>query len=199
MTRRIALTGGIASGKSTVAQMFADMGALILDADKAAREVVRPSSPCWRKLKELLGEDYFTADGQLKRREVRDLIIRDDRYRNQVNAILHPAINEAMESEWEKARTSQPGRPVIFDIPLLFEVHLEGRFDTVILAYVPPEVQIERLAARDGVSRPNAERALTMQLPIESKKARSHFIIDNSLDLANTRRQVEAVWRKLLA
>jgi dephospho-CoA kinase len=196
---RICLTGGIASGKSTVARMFAELGAIILDADQAARAVVRPGLPCWRRLRQLLGREYFSADGVLDRRRLRLRIIADQDCRFRVNQILHPAILAAMEEQFRYWQQHRPRHPIIFDIPLLFETHQAHRFDAIILAYVPREVQIQRLMARDGVSRQEAEHSLTMQAPIEEKKQLAHRIVDNSGDLEQTRRQVAAIWQELLA
>ncbi len=196
---RVALTGGIASGKSTVAELFAGLGAAILDADLAAREVVAPGSPCLRMLREFLCDGFFEPDGELKRKELRDLIVRDEVCRLRVNAVMHPAIMEILERRWREGIGKEPSRPVIFDIPLLFEIQMADRFDAVILVYAPAHIQLERLMARDGVSRPEAERTLRMQMDIEAKKALSHIIIDNSLDLDATRRQVERAWETLRA
>lgn len=196
--RKIALTGGIATGKSTVARMLLELGAIILDADKVARQVVRPGTECWHRLRDLLGPDYFEPDGNLKRRKLRECIIRDSACRSRVNAIMHPAIVAAMEEEWERSKARDPARPVVFDIPLLFEANLSQGFDTVILAYAPPKVQIERLMARDKLSFVEAQNTLSMQLPIDSKKEKAQIVIDNCRDMENTRRQVEEVWGKLL-
>jgi dephospho-CoA kinase len=197
--RRVALTGGIATGKSTVAGIFAEAGAVILDADETARKVVQPSAPCWQELHELLGFTYFDEDGQLLRPKLRTAIIKDSHLRSRVNAILHPSISAEMQSAWKEWTERDPTRLVIFDIPLLFEARAEPRFDIVILAYVPREIQIERLMARDKISRRQAEATLTMQLPIEAKKERSHIIIDNSGDIQSTRSQVMEVMDRLQA
>lgn len=194
---RIALTGGIATGKSTVARMFEQLGALILDADKASREAVRSGSPCWRSLKDFLGDDYFDADGVLKRRKVRELIIRDAGCRSVVNSFLHPAVLEAMETEWEAARRQEPDRVVIFDIPLLFEIGAADRFDVVLLVHTPREIQISRLMARDGLDRAEAEKTLLIQLPIDLKRSSSQIVIDNSQGLDNTLKQVREAWERL--
>lgn len=195
---RIALTGGIATGKSTVAHMFEELGAVILDADQVARQVVQPGHDCWRHLFDLLGRDCFDEDGQLKRRELRERIVGNEHLRSQINAILHPSIMASMEAEWNELQVgSDSPHIVLFDIPLLFEGHLQERFDRVILVYTPRQVQIERLMSRDGLSTAEAENTLSMQLPIESKKALSHVIIDNSGDIDSTRRQVTAIWEEL--
>lgn len=195
--RRIALTGGIATGKSTVARLFCELGAALLDADAVARDVVNPGTPGWHKLRELLGKEFFDSNGQLKRRLLRNRIIFDPSLRSRVNSILHPAILETMDRQWREWQETDPHRLIIFDIPLLFELHLDDRFDTVILVYVPERVQMERLMTRDGLSRAEAEKTLSMQHPIDSKRSRSHIIIDNSQDLEHTSAQVKAVWKLL--
>lgn len=194
---KIALTGGIATGKSTVARMFERLGAVILDADKAARDVVRPGTECWNNLRKLLGEDYFDPDGQLRRRKTRDLIVRDPEVRSKVNSLLHPAVLSSMEAAWEAVLRRQRDCPVIFDIPLLFEIGAASAFDLIILVYSPREIQIERLMTRDGVSREEAENTLLIQLPIETKKCSAHIVIDNSRDLDSTEVQVLAAWARL--
>lgn len=195
---RIALTGGIATGKSTVARMFSELGAVVLDADRAARDVVEPGSECSRKLLELLGPDYFDREGRLERRVLREKIIEDSALREAVNSILHPAIMEAMEAAWTAHLDASQGRSVvIFDIPLLFETGLQDRFQKVILVYAPREVQIARLVERDGVSPVQAEKTLSMQWPIEKKRALSHCIIDNGGTLEATRSQVLSIWRRI--
>jgi dephospho-CoA kinase len=194
---RIALTGGIATGKSTVAKIFSDLGATILDADEIAREVVQPGTHCWQKLRRFLGPAYFEENGTLRRRELRQKIIQDRQCRLTVNAILHPSIVQEMDRKWQTLQRLPPGHVVIFDIPLLFEADLADRFDTIILVYASREIQLQRLMQRDGLSPEEAAETLTMQLPIETKRAKSHLLINNSHDLSDTLQQVQAVWRKL--
>lgn len=195
--KRIALTGGIATGKSTVARIFAELGALILDADRIAREVVEPGTACWQELRNLLGPEYFEADGTLKRRELRLKITGDSRCREAVNAILHPSILKEMDRRWHALRGLSPCPVVLFDIPLLFEIGAADRFDMIVLVYISRDIQIRRLMQRDGITRAEAEKTLRMQLPIDEKRAGSHLIIDNSAELSLTRMQVEAVWERL--
>jgi dephospho-CoA kinase len=196
--KRIALTGGIATGKSTVAKMFADLGAAILDADRVARQVVEPGTSCWRQLRARLGPEYFEEDGSLKRGELRRRIIRDSRCRSMVNGILHPSILQEMDRQCQALQAIRTGRIVLFDIPLLFEIDIADRFDTIILVYTSREIQLHRLMERDGLTSAEAAKTLDMQLPIDAKRAGSHLVIDNSRDLSHTRLQVKAVWEKLL-
>jgi dephospho-CoA kinase len=194
---RIALTGGIATGKSTVAKLFAELGACILDADQVAREVVMPGTHCWQELRDFLGPAYFDEDGTLRRLLLRERIIQDSHCRRKVNAILHPSIVREMEERWQSLQKPRPKQVVIFDIPLLFEADLAHHFDTIILVYTPPDIQIQRLMLRDGLTRTRAAETLTMQLPIEEKRAHSHLVIDNSGDLDHTRGQVRSIWERL--
>ncbi len=194
---KIAITGGIGTGKSTVARMFAELGAVILDADEAARAAVEPDSPCYAALHRLLGPGFFDDSGHLIRQRLRDRIIEDPPLREKVNSILHPFILASLESQWRACRIRDPGRIVLFDIPLLFEIHFDSHFDTIILAYVPPALQIQRLMRRDGLTHDQAVQTLAMQWPIDRKREKSHLIVDNSGSLEETREQVRRIWRVL--
>jgi dephospho-CoA kinase len=198
MNKKIALTGGIATGKTSVANKFRELGAIILDADVYARRVVEPETLSWKALRDFLGPAYFNPDGTLRRRELREKIIEDPNSRESLNAVLHPFILRAMWSDWEIQRRLHPDSPVIFDIPLLFEGGFEKDFDLIILVYAPPEIQILRLMDRDGIDREEAQGTLAMQFPIESKKELSDRVIDNSGDFSCTLRQIEEIWEELL-
>ncbi len=195
--KRIALTGGIATGKTTVANRLKELGAVILDADEFARRAVRPGSGGWRALREWLGAEFFDPDGALRRRKLREKIVGDPDARKKLDQILHPFILGAMEEEWESNRVRNPRATVIFDIPLLFEGGFDKSFDIIVLVYAPPEVQVERLTSRDDLTREQAQKTLAIQLPIESKKAKSDYIIDNSGDLDHTLRQTLEVWEAI--
>jgi dephospho-CoA kinase len=196
--KRIALTGGIATGKTTVANRLRDLGAIILDADQFARQVVKPGTPSHDALRHAIGAQHFGADGTLKRDELRRKMIREPTLREKINAILHPYIGRAMREEWERQKNLDPRSVIIFDIPLLFEGGLDKGFDIVILAYCTREVQLQRLIGRDRLDPSEAELTLSMQLPIDSKRAHADYIIENSGDLEQTLRQVDSVWEKIL-
>jgi len=195
--RKIAITGGIATGKSTVAAMFARRGAVILDADKTAREVVKPGAAGWEGLRRFLDPSFFEPDGELNRRRLRECIIADPTCRAKVDAAMHPAILEAMDAQWQAVSAAPASAVVLFDIPLLFELNLDSHFDIIILAYVPQDVQINRLVHRDMISHREALQTLAMQLPIEVKRRRAHRIIDNGGDLHTTEYQVNTIWKEL--
>ena len=194
LDKKIALTGGIATGKTTVANRFRELGAIILDADEYARKSVEPGTPSHTALRDHIGPSFFNPDATLRRRELRRGIIREPALRKRINAILHPYIMGAMEAEWERQKELHPRAVIVFDIPLLFEGGFEKDFDIVILAYSTPEVQVQRLIQRDKLSPSEAERTLSMQLPIDSKRAHSDYIIENSGEIERTLRQVDEVW-----
>jgi dephospho-CoA kinase len=196
--KRIALTGGIATGKTTVANRFRELGAIILDADRYARQAVEPGTPSYTALRDRIGPLFFKLDGTLRRQELRRRIIREPTLRKKIDAILHPYITEAMGAEWERQKKLHPQAVIVFDIPLLFEGGFDKDFDIVILVYSTPEVQVQRLIQRDKLSPSEAERTLSMQFPIDSKRAHSDYIIENSAEIEHTLRQVDDVWHRIL-
>jgi len=195
--KRIALTGGIATGKSTVANRFRELGAIILDADEYARQAVEPGTPSYTALRDLIGPRYFNPDSTLRRDELRRKIIQEPALREKINAILHPYIMKEMRTEWQRQKKLNPEAVIVFDIPLLFERGFNKDFDIVILVYSTPEVQIQRLIHRDKLSAQEAERTLSMQLPIDSKRAHSDYIIENMGEMESTLRQAAEVWDRL--
>ncbi|MEJ5300281.1 MAG: dephospho-CoA kinase [Thermodesulforhabdaceae bacterium] len=194
---KIALTGGIASGKSTVARMLQAKGALIIDADSVAREVVEPGTACWQALRDALGTTFFDPSGRLDRKALRKAIMENPEIKKRLESITHPAIVFEMNARWEDSIVRDPNRIVIFDVPLLFEVNLHHRFDFIIVVYVPRNIQRERLAARDGISIEEAEQFIMLQKDIELKKAQASAVIVNDGDIEHTVSQVDALWDKL--
>ncbi|MFZ0928407.1 MAG: dephospho-CoA kinase, partial [Syntrophobacteraceae bacterium] len=179
LDKRIALTGSIATGKTTVANRFRELGAIILDADEYSRKAVEPGTPSYTALRDRIGSLFFNRDGTLRRQELRRRIIREPSLRKRIDAILHPYIVGAMGAEWERQKKLHPRAVIVFDIPLLFEGGFEKDFDIVILVYSTPEVQVRRLMQRDKLSPAEAERTMSMQFPIDSKRAHSDYIIEN--------------------
>lgn len=195
----VGLTGGIASGKSTVAAMFVALGARLVDSDLLARQAVEPGSPGLAEIVAAFGSGVLGPDGGLDRRGLRALVFGDETARRRLNAIVHPLVRELMTRELARWREADPGGVVLVDVPLLFESGWAGRFAAVVLVYVPRAVQIERLMKRDGVSRPEAEAALAAQMDIEQKRGMAQFVVDNSGPITDTHSQVRAVWAGLCA
>ncbi|SFS71876.1 dephospho-CoA kinase [Marininema halotolerans] len=189
----IGLTGGIATGKSTVAKMIASRGGHIIDADQVAREVVEPGTEGSRRVRERFGNHLFTSSGELDRLALRKVIFHDERARKDLNQLLHPLILHRMKSMRDKIE-SKPGRMAVLDIPLLIEEGLASLVDQVIVVVVPESLQLQRLVAREGISEEQALKMIQAQMPIEEKKKFADVIIDNSGTMADTERQVDVLW-----
>jgi dephospho-CoA kinase len=183
---RIGLTGGIASGKSTVADLFAELGATIIDTDVIAREVVEPGKPALDEIRALFGPAVFNDDGTLNRRAVRERVFRDDPLRDKLEAILHPRIRD----ETFRQATAAGGPYQIIVVPLLAESPLKDYVDRVVVVDCDEATQIQRLLARDTESEEQARRILAAQASREERLAIADDVIDNSGGLGTTRRRV---------
>ena len=194
----IALTGNIASGKSEVAQIFADLGATVIDSDELAREAVRPGSPAIGAIVARWGNRILNRDGSLNRAALRSIIFSSESDRQALNAIVHPEVKRLRDELVAEAR-ARGDAIVVSAIPLLFEVGLEKEFDRVILVDAPDDVRLSRLVHRRGLSAVDAQRMMAAQMPASAKRPRAHIVIDNVHDLKALRRAVENVWRDLTA
>ena len=191
--RVLGLTGGIGSGKSMVTQMFAQLGAAVIDADQLAREVVEPGQPALREIAAAFGPDVLLPDGRLDRPKLAGIIFADPAERAKLDAITHPRIRARMDAE-VKARRSGPG-VLIVDIPLLYENDRSNSVERVIVVWVDPQTQLRRIRQRDGLSAQAANQRIAAQMPLDSKRARADHVIDNSGSREDTQRQVEAIYR----
>jgi dephospho-CoA kinase len=189
---RIGLTGGIASGKSTVANLFAALGVPIVDTDLLSREVVAPGSPLLREIGDHFGEQMLGSDGALDRQELRKRIFADAEERKWLEALLHPAIRALTDARCEAAT----GPYVMVAIPLLVETAGASRFDRVLVVDCEPEIQLARLIARDGTSREEALRMLAAQVSRSARLAAADDVIHNDGDFAALRDQVEKLHRQ---
>ncbi|WP_284641100.1 dephospho-CoA kinase [Paenibacillus silviterrae] len=187
----IGLTGGIACGKSTVASLLVQRGAFLVDADRIAREVVEPGSPVLSRVVERFGPDILLEDGSLHRKKLGEIIFENPAAREDLNGILHPPIRAMMREQMASLEAQHPDKLVVVDIPLLFESKLQHMVSEVMVVYVPREVQQERLMARDGITREQAEKRIAAQMPIEEKKQLADIVIDNSGTLIETEKQVD--------
>jgi dephospho-CoA kinase len=190
--RVLGLTGGIGSGKSMVAQMFSQLGAVVIDADKLAREVVEPGQPALEEIAATFGPQVLLPDGRLDRPKLGDIIFADPTQRAKLDGITHPRIRARMEEEI-KARRSGPG-VLIVDIPLLYENDRGRSVERVIVVWVDPQTQLQRLRERDGLTADAARQRIAAQMPLEAKRARADHVIDNSGNRADTQAQVEAIY-----
>ncbi len=195
---KVGLTGGIGSGKSTVSEAFARLGAKVLDADEVAREVVLPGKPAWTKLRHTFGSEFFHPDGRLNRSKLRRLVFADPEQRSRLNEIVHPEVMREIDFRFEQLTSSAEHAVVLVDVPLLIEVGVAHRFDKVVVVYVNESVHVMRLMQRDGLSREEARQALSVQIDLREKAKKADFVIDNSGTPGETQAQVEKVWQELL-
>jgi dephospho-CoA kinase len=194
----VGLTGGIASGKSTVAKMFEDQGAYLIDFDALAHFVEEPDHPAWKAIVEFFGREILNEDGTINRAKLGLIVFSDHEKLSMLNSIVHPAVFDMWRRRTEDIRKINPRAIVVSDVPLLLEVRMQHLFDVVILVHVSPEDQIRRLTGRNEYSRKEAESRLDTQMPIDEKISHADFVIDNKGPIETTRSVVNAVWEELL-
>ncbi len=189
--RRIALTGGIATGKTYVSTKLREAGIPIVDADLLAREVVAPGTPGLAAVRRRFGPDAVRADGTMDRVRIGHIIFRDRRARQDLEAIIHPLVQKAIEEFFAALPKRTPF--AVADIALLYETKRDTQFEAVIVVACPREMQIERVTARDRLSREDAERRLAAQLPIDDKAKRATHVIRTDKTFGDTDAQIAAL------
>jgi dephospho-CoA kinase len=196
---RVGLTGGIGSGKSEVGRRLAEHGAVLIDADVAAREVVAPGSPGLAQVTEAFGEGVLRPDGTLNRERLGEIVFGDPGLRAKLNAIIHPLVREWMETaERAAARAAaSPGPVIVHDVPLLTESRGKAGFDAVIVVDVPPDLQLDRLVSQRGMAAEQARARIAAQASREQRLAVADIVIDNSGSLDDLDRRVAEVWSEL--
>ncbi len=190
MTKRVGLTGGVASGKSTVSALFAELGAVVVDADLLAREVVAPGTDGLAAVVAAFGDEVLTADGALDRPAMGALVFADVERRRTLEGIIHPRVR-ARAAEIEAA--APPDAVVVHDIPLLTETGQAASFDAVVVVDVPVETQVERMVGLRGMSREEAEARIAAQATREERLAIATYVIDNTGTLDQLRTRVAEV------
>lgn len=175
----IGLTGGIASGKSTVAEQLRELGHPVVDADAVARQVVEPGEEGAKALLHLVGPSYFDRQGRLDRKKLGALIFSDPGARRDVEQILHPLIQQQVAKQ-RKQLQNQGVKMAFYEVPLLFEKNLQDRFDHILLVFAPEGLQLERLMKREGLSREEAQKRLASQIPMAQKLPQADTILDNT-------------------
>jgi len=194
---RVALTGGIATGKSYVARRMRAAGVPVVDADVLAREAVAPGTPQLKAIAERFGTGVLGHDGALDRARLAGIVFADPGARQALEAIVHPAVRAAIDQFYESLPEDTPF--AVADIPLLFETNRADAFDMIVVAACPPEMQVDRVVARDGVGREEALQRLAAQLPIAEKVGRADYVIDTSGSFAATDAAVDGVLAALRA
>jgi dephospho-CoA kinase len=192
--RYFGLTGGIACGKSTVAGMLRELGAYIIDADKIGHEMLLPSSAAFPDLVSAFGRGILDSAGRIDRKKLGPLVFADPAKLRLLNSIVHPRIIERTGQLAATHCAENPEAVVIVDAALIFETGIPGRFGKMIVAWCQPEQQADRLIAKTGLSREEADRRIASQMPADEKRRRADFVIDCSGSLEETCRQVEALY-----
>ena len=203
MSMVVALTGGIGSGKSTVASMLEQLGAIVIDADAIVHDLQGPGMPMVEARAEAFGPEILAPDGALLREELGRIVFNSEAARERLNAIVHPKVGAEFARRLvaaKKARTPL----IVLDIPLLFESRKAGsrsaasmQTEAVVVVWVPRALQLERQMARDARDRKDAQARINSQIPIDEKRAQADHVIDNSRTLAETEQQVAALYAKL--
>jgi dephospho-CoA kinase len=190
----IGLTGGIASGKSTVARRLVEHGAIHLDADQLARRVVEPGSECLDAIVAEFGDDLVRPDGTLDRTKLGEIVFHDDDARARLNAIVHPAVRDLSRRLIAKAEQENPDAVVVYDVPLLVEAQVDHPFDLIVVTSAPKRAQVERLVEERGLDPVHAAARVDAQISDEDRRAVDDVVIDTGGSLAHTMSQADALW-----
>jgi len=193
----VGLTGGISTGKTTIARLLVEQGAVLIDLDELAHAVQLPETEVWRQIVNDFGEGILNPDKTIDRNKLGTVVFSDPAKLKRLNEIVHPAVFRAWKSRIAGIESVQPDAIVLTDIPLLFEIGAQQRFDLVLLVYIPREEQLERLILRNGYSREYAEKRIASQMHIEEKVKLARIVIDNRGSLAEAEKRVAEVWQEL--
>ncbi len=193
----VGLTGGIATGKSTVAKMFKHCGAVVIDADELARDVVKPGKPAWREIVELFGKTVLNQDRSLNRQALGSIVFRHPINRRQLERIIHPRVARAQVRLTTAIARKDPKAVVIYEGPLLFEAGVDKRVDKIIVVTADRETQIARLMKRNGLSRAEAIRRVKSQMPLAKKIERADHMLSGILPRPSLRRHVDQLLKHL--
>lgn len=196
----LGVTGGIASGKSAVAEMLRELGAIVVSADELSREVVRPGSSVLRQLQQRFGDQIIALDGSLRRKKLGDYVFANAAARHDLEQIIHPAIAALSQQRLQEAAELQraDGGLVVYEAPLLFEVGARQRVDRVLAVTVDEEVQLRRLQQRDNCSVEAARQRVAAQMPQSEKARLADYVINNSAGVDELRREVEQLYHQLI-
>ncbi|MCL5981134.1 MAG: dephospho-CoA kinase [Firmicutes bacterium] len=186
----LGLTGGMATGKSTVAKMFVELGAIHIDADSLSREIVAPGEPAWWAIVDRFGSVVLREDGQLDRKALAALVFSDPQKLAALNKITHPPIITLIRQRLAEAQAGGAGL-VVLEAPLLYEAGLDSEVDRVVVVAAAEATQLERLVPRDRLLESEARQRMAAQMPLSEKIRRAHYCLDNNGSLEDTRRQVQ--------
>ena len=194
---KIAVTGGIGSGKSLVCRMLAEKGLPVVSADELSRRAVEPGTPAYGQILEYFGKSILMPDGTIDRPALRNVIRADSEAKKALESFVHPEVFRQMEKHFADAVQNEASA-VVMEVPLLFESGMEGWFDCVVLVFTPEKERIRRIMARDGVSREEAGSMIQIQMSEEKKRKQAHRVIDNDGSIEETRRSVDRLHNRIM-
>lgn len=195
----IGLTGGIASGKSTVSSVFREMGAIILDADQIARQVVLPQQPAWEDIVVLFGPQVLHQDQSLNREKMGEIVFNNPNCLSELNRITHPRIMQYYKDTLRKISMEKPEAIVMLEVPLLYETNMDRLCQRVIVVWVDRETQIKRLMERENLSYEDAIKRVDSQMSLDEKARRADFVIDNRGSMVETKEKATIYYNEILA
>lgn len=193
----VALTGGIASGKSTIARRLAEHGAVIVDADQLVRDVQAPGGPVLAEIATAFGPDVIGADGALDRAALGAIVFGDDTARRRLNGIVHPAVRAESQRRFDETFAADPEAVVVYDVPLLVEARVDDPWERIIVADAPAAMRRQRLIDLRGMTPEEADARIAAQVSDEQRRAIADIVIDTSGTMAETLAQVDAAWAEL--
>ncbi|WP_311259258.1 dephospho-CoA kinase [Microbacterium sp. WCS2018Hpa-9] len=193
----IALTGGIASGKSTIARRLAELGAVVVDADQIVRDVQAPGSAVLARIEEVFGADVIAAGGALDRAALGAKVFGDPEQLSRLNAIVHPAVRAESQRRFEAAASADPQTVVVYDVPLLVEARVDDPWDLIVVAHAPADERRRRLVELRGMAEQAAQERIDAQVSDERRLAIADEVIDTSGSLEQTIRQTDALWERI--
>ncbi len=194
----VGLTGGIASGKSTVARMLEEKGAFLIDFDVLTRKVEKPGTSTWKKIVDYFGEGILNEDQTINRNRLGSIVFHDREKLTRLNEIVHPDVFREWHILLSDLNENYPDKIIISDIPLLIETGVQKKFDMIVLVYAPPRQQVERLTKKLKCNPEEALQRLASQMPIDEKIAQADIVIDNSGSLDKTKKSVDDLWIELV-
>jgi dephospho-CoA kinase len=197
MHRSFGLTGGIASGKSTVARFLEALGAKVIDADRVGHELLLPSNPIHNKVVSHFGQEILKPGGEIDRERLSSIVFTDPQKLSELTSIMHPRLIARVEELAEELHARHPRAVIVVDAALIYEAGVAHCFAKILVAWCRPEQQIERLMAKTGLSRQDALRRMASQIPAEEKRRRADYVIDCSGSLEETQAQVEVLYPEL--
>ena len=195
---RVGLTGNIASGKSHATQVFAELGAHIIDADVIAHQLLTPGTPTYQRVVQAFGDQILNPDATINRRKLGEIVFQDEAKRQELNGMVHPEVRAQVLRRIAELEQSDPNGVAIVDAALMVESGFYRTFDRVIVVHCPPSMQVSRIVSRDGLTVSQAQARMAAQMPTDEKIKYADYTIDTSDMFRHTREQIETIYRSLL-